>query len=390
MATNGNLYGTAFWGGTSNYGTIFEIAKSGEVDTLYNFCAPSSCTDGHQPFAGLTQAADGSFCGTTGYGGRAGYCTFSGGCGTVFKITPEGVLTTLYSFCAQPGCADGEGPVGSLVQATDGNFYGATVYGGSSCEGDGCGTLFKITSEGTLTTLYSFHDTDGFVPNGGLVQATDGNLYGTTSLGGTQGVGTLFRITLQGGLTTLYNFCAQTGCTDGRAPSGALIQATDGNFYGVTSFGGDSPGNGGGTVFQFSAGGILTTLHSFDGADGITPVGGLLQATSGIFYGTTSQGGDLSCLHHVGCGTVFSLSTGLTPFVSFVRNPAKVGQTFGVLGQGFTGTASVSLNGISANFTVVSDTLIKATVPAGATTGYVTVATPSGTLTSNVPFHLIP
>ena len=112
--------------------------------------------------------------------------------------------------------------------------------------------------------------------------------------------------------------------------------------------------------------------------------GGLVQATNGILYGTTNAGGYLDL------GTVFSLDVGLGPFVKFVRAASKVGQVGGILGQGFTGTSNVSFNGISSNFTVAADTFITATVPAGATTGYVTVTTPSGTLTSNVPFQVIP
>jgi hypothetical protein len=137
-------------------------------------------------------------------------------------------------------------------------------------------------------------------------------------------------------------------------------------------------------VFQITSAGTLTTLHSFELTDGGIPLGGLIQATSGDFYGTTSVDGAADG------GTIFTVGMGLGPFVSFVRNPAKIGQVFGILGQGFTGTTSISLNGTPASFTVKSDTLIEATVPAGATTGYVTVTTPSGTLTSNVPFHVLP
>ncbi len=136
-------------------------------------------------------------------------------------------------------------------------------------------------------------------------------------------------------------------------------------------------------MFQITSSGTLTVLHNFDGSDGAEPESALLQGTTGTFYGTTYLEG----AHHN--GTTFSLSTGLAPFVAFVHAAGRVGQTGGILGQGFTGTTSVSLNGIPASFTVVSDTYITAMVPAGATTGYVTVTTPSGTLTSNVPFHVI-
>ncbi len=274
--------------------------SDGLFTTLYNF----DKADGY-PYAGLVLGTDGNFYGTT-----------SGN--TIFRITPQGELTVLYTFCLQPGCPDGEAPLAGLVRGKDGNFYGTTTEGGT----DNGGTVFKITPAGQLTTLYEF----GY-----------------------------------------FAFA-----------SGTLIHATDGNLYGTTSRGGD------GTIFQITPDGSLTTLYEFNGSDGAYPAGGLLQDTNGIFYGTTSEGGKFNA------GTVFSLSIGLSPFVSFVRDPARVGQRFGILGQGLTGTTAVSLNGTSASFTVKSDTFILANVPSGATTGYVTVTTPGGTLTSNKPFVVIP
>lgn len=201
---------------------------------------------------------------------------------------------------------------------------------------------------------------------------------------GPYGCGTLFEVS-GNHLSTLYTFCNLANCADGSKPV-SLIQGSDGNFYGSTNEGGTGNPRYG-TVFKFTSAGALTTLYSFCSttgcADGKFPVG-LLQATNGIFYGTTGEGGTSND------GTVFSLNDGLAPFVSFIRNPAKVGQQFGILGYGLTGTSSVSLNGVTTGFTVKSDTLLTATVPTGATTGYVTVTTPSGTLTSNVPFHVIP
>ena len=170
-------------------------------------------------------------------------CLYGGtnfGCGTLFKITPSGTLTTLYNFCSQSGCADGQEP-GALVQGNDGNLYGTTSAGGNSaCSGNGgCGTLFKITTTGTLTTLHSFDLTDGGDP-AGLIQATDGNFYGMTYSGGasngnctTGTCGTVLKVTPAGALTTLHIF----GYTDGANPSAALIQASDGNFYGTTGGG---------------------------------------------------------------------------------------------------------------------------------------------------------
>jgi uncharacterized repeat protein (TIGR03803 family) len=265
----------------------------------------------------------------------------------------------------------------------DGNFYGTTEQGGAY----NSGTVFRITREGALTTLHNFDGADGAQPYAALVQATDGNFYGTTYTGGANGNhGTVFKITGGGVLTTLYSFCAQANCADGEGVFAGLVQATDKNFYGATAFSG---ANGGGTIFEITTGGILTTLYSF-GTDGSHPVGALIQDTNGNFYGTTLLGGELTCNPPDGCGTVFSLDVGLGPFVTFVRPSGRVGHTGPILGQGFTGTTSVLLNGTPVTFTVVSDTYIRATVPAGATTGYVTVTTPSGTLTSNVPFHVIP
>jgi uncharacterized repeat protein (TIGR03803 family) len=264
----------------------------------------------------LLLGLNGYLYGTTEYGGR-----FNGG--TIFQVTPSGQFSTLYSFCAQTDCADGAGPT-SLFQASDGNLYG-------------------------------------------------------TSGGGTNNYGTIFRLTVTGTLTTLYSFCSVTGCNDGYQPE-FLMEASDGNLYGTTYGGGTDLE---GTIFQLTMSGNLTTLHSFVVTDGAQPIG-IIQDTDGNFYGATTNGGSSDV------GTFFRLSTGLGPFVKFVRGYGKVGQSGGILGQGFTGTIGVFLNGTPANFTVVSDTYIQATVPLGGTSGYVTVNTPSGTLNSNVPFQVIP
>jgi uncharacterized repeat protein (TIGR03803 family) len=255
----------------------------------------------------------------------------------------------------------------------------------------------------TFTILAIFDDSNGALPDRaltdgnqpfGLVQAAGGNFYGTTEYGGSyrnyscseNGCGTVFKITPRGTLTTLYSFCSQTNCSDGLAPSAGLVQATDGNFYGTTILGGANSvcpnSNGCGTVFKIAPAGELTTLHVFGGTDGQYPVAGLLQATDGNFYGTTNEGGADSV------GTVFSLSMGFGPFVRFVRSSGQVGRKVEILGQGFTGTTGVSFNGTAANFVVHSDTYLTATVPQGATTGFVTVATPGGVLQSNVKFRV--
>jgi uncharacterized repeat protein (TIGR03803 family) len=383
QGTDGNFYGTTALGGTNNGGTIFTITPAGKLTTLYRFCS-SGCLDGAQPAAGLLQASDGNFYGTTYSGG-----TF--GAGTVFKITKSGTLTTLANFDG----VNGQGPdFGSLIQANDGNFYGTTITGGanaSSCGSNtGCGTVFRMTPRGQLTSLYSFcaqpNCTDGFELFGGLVQGTNGNFYGTTAVGGTNGVGTVFEITPAGKLTTLHSFDS----TDGSFPEAAPVQGTDGNFYGTTSNGGANGFSG--TLFQITLAGTLTTLYSFCSktkcADGTGPFESLMQATNGDFYGATFAGGRRSnCID--GCGTAFRLSMGLGPFIETRPSAGKAGFHVMILGNNLSGTTAVAFNGAPATFTVISETEIEATVPAGATTGFVTAATSSGTLTSNQKFHVI-
>ena len=402
QAAGGNFYGTTTIGGANNSGTVFRITPSGSLTTLYSFCSQSGCTDGDMPQGGLVQATGGNLYGTTSQGGAA---TCSGGCGTVFRITPSGSLATLYGFCSKSGCHDGSDPRSGLVQGTNGNFYGTTARGGAHKYG----TIFKITPSGSLTTLYSFCSqsscTDGFDP-GALVQATDGNLYGTTTSGGANttdcggfGCGTIFKITPSGSLTTLYSFCSQSSCTDGASPDLGLVQATDGNLYGTTGAGGanmtDCFGSSCGTFFKITPSGTLTTLYSFctqsGCTDGFEP-GALVQDTNGMFYGTTYAGGKTGDCYGDGCGTVFSLSVGLGPFVKTQPDWGRAGRFVEILGTNLSGATSVSFNGTPAVFRVVPNlnSLIKTTVPEGATTGTVEVVTPGGTLSSNVPFRVLP
>jgi uncharacterized repeat protein (TIGR03803 family) len=372
QATDGNLYGTTRNGGANYGGTVFRVTPSGILTTLYSFCINISCTDGDAPYAALVQATDGSFYGTTSLGGAYGY-------GTIFKIAPSG-LTTLHSF----DWTDGANPYAPLVQASDGDFYGTTVNGSGFY---GAGSIFKISLGGTLTTLHSFCSqrrcADGALPYAPLLAASDGNFYGTTTTDGAHEAGTVFKITASGDLTTLHSFALTE---DGQNPYAGLIEATDGNFYG-TIFGGGSGtscSDGCGAVFIITPQGTLTTLHDFDGADGGNPYGGLVQDTNGILYGVTEEGGAN------GDGTVFSLSVGLGPFVKTLPTGGKVGGSIKILGTNLTGATSVTFNGTPATFTVEAPSVIKTAVPAGATTGTVQVATPSGTLSSNVPFRVAP
>src|SRR5579863_8272254 len=212
--------------------------------------------DGSSPLSALVQATDGNLYGATYYGGA-----YQGG--AIFRITPGGTLTTLYNFCAEGyPCSDGASPSAPLVQDTDGSLYGTTYYGGAYDEG----TVFQITTDGTLKTLYSFcaaglpDCTNGAYPYASLARATNGDFYGTTEHGGAYGIGTIFKITSSGQLTTLYSFCAQSGCPDGAYPQGGLVQTADGNFYSTTISGGAYDQ---GVIFRMTPSGELKTLYSF-------------------------------------------------------------------------------------------------------------------------------
>ena len=409
---DGSLYGTAGLGGLHNMGTVFKVTPTGALTTLYNFQG----SDGEFPYAGLIMGPSGEFYGTTELGGAANR-------GTAFRVTPGGTLTTLYNFCIQPLCADGGNPYSPVVRAADGSLYGTADTGGAYNAGtvfavnsdgtfttltsftNGAGgafplgglipgyggeyygttsgnTIFKITTGGILTTLAALGGStypDGADSKAGLVLASDGNFYGTTSAGGNviycaYGCGTIFKVTPQGALTTLYSFSPSP---DGDTPYAPLIQATDGNLYGTAVNGGVSSG---GTIFSISLDGQLTPLYSFALTSNSHPYGALVQATDGNFYGVTSDYLTRTA------GSIFRLSVGLGPFVTTLPAYGKVGATVKILGTHLTGATSVAFAGTPAAFTVVSDTLITTTVPVGAGSGKVHVTTPGGSLLSNVPF----
>lgn len=279
QGADGNFYGTASQG--RSYGTVFKMTPAGSVTIIHSF----NNSDGASPYAALVLGTDGNFYGTTLQGG-------SHSDGTVFQLTGSGTLTTLYNFS---GSSDGAGPYGKLVQATDGNFYGVTAQGGSS----GYGTVYKITSGGTLTTLHNFSSakSDAASPRDGLIQATDGYFYGTTSSGGANGQGAAYKISSAGIFTLLHSF----GSSEGYTPYAALVEGSDGNFYGTTYNGG---AKNFGAVFSMTSSGKTATLYSFSGTDGKNPAGSLIQGADGNLYGTTYQGGDAIY------GTVFTITTG--------------------------------------------------------------------------------
>ncbi|HUB67519.1 MAG TPA: choice-of-anchor tandem repeat GloVer-containing protein, partial [Candidatus Methylacidiphilales bacterium] len=290
QGSDGNFYGTTYEGGAANDGTIFKITPQGTVTILHNFGDGSVPNDGGEPIASLVQGSDGNFYGTT-YGGGAS------GDGTVFKMTPQGAMTILHSFGDGTIPNDGAYTYAALIQASDGNFYGTTIGGGTA----GGGTVFEITAQGVLMILHNFGDgsipNDGQNPYGGLIQGSDGNFYGTTEQGGMEGTandGTIFKMTPQGTVTILHNFGDGSVPNDGNGPGpgAVLIQALDGNFYGTTTGGGAAND---GTVFKMTPQGTVTILHNFgDGSvpnDGVWPYAGVIQGSDGNFYGTTYEGG---------------------------------------------------------------------------------------------------
>jgi uncharacterized repeat protein (TIGR03803 family) len=303
---DGDFYGTTARGGTNGYfGTIYKITTAGTLTPLWQFGSLSNFADGFRPNAGLVQGNDGNFYGTTGGGQPLSS-------GTVFRITSDGSLTTLYTFGNFVG--DGFGPYASLVQGSDGNFYGTTGSGGAFNHG----TVFKITPAGMLTNIWHFtNGLDGGFPLAEVVQGPDGFFYGTTYSGGTSNLGVIYKITSAGTLTPLWQFGSLSNDADGAHPNAALVLGSDGSFYGTCSSGGTNTYHSVGTVFRITTTGTLTPLWQFGSlsnypfsADGDLPHGGLVQGVDGNFYGTTTFGGTNGIGQY---GTVFKLCVPLNP-----------------------------------------------------------------------------
>jgi uncharacterized repeat protein (TIGR03803 family) len=371
LGIDGNFYGTTFGCSVGSDGSIFKVTAGGNLSTLYNFTGGS---DGSCSTAPPIQGIDGNFYGT------ATSSNTNGVFGSVYKITGTGKFTTLHDFAN----TDGAVPDAPLMQANTGILYGVTHSGGSN--GTNAGEVFKTTTSGAFSVLATFNGNNASHSVAPLIQGSDGNFYGTAVNGGLGPTnnGTVFKITLTGTLTVLHSFA---GSGDGAFPFGGLVQASDGNLYGTTSQATASAGCG--TIFRISNGNFQT-IFTFpsDGSLGCNPQATLVQHTNGTLYGDTNGGGStIGGVCSSGCGTFFNLDASLPPFVSLRPSSGRVGSTVGILGQGFSNSSVVAFNGVPATtVTLTGTTFLTATVPAGASTGFVTVTTGPTVLTSTVKY----
>jgi uncharacterized repeat protein (TIGR03803 family) len=415
---DGNLYGTMSAGGAYGHGTIFRMTPRGQLTTLYNFCATPNCPDGAAPGA-LLQAINSSLYGITGAGG-------AGGNGTVFEFTPAGEFKTLYSFCSDPNtCTDGWGAT-TLVPAANGNFYGLTTQGSANCVwANTGGAFFEISPNGTFTVIAPICQQDGgSLPPTLLAQGNDGDFFAYTYSDflahSFVGSGAFYKITPQGSITGAWGMCVDKRCEELVHPMSA-IEVPSGDFWGTWRGGSD-----GGGIFKFTEVGqfksacscpgveltvvgsdgnlygssaasaqgaviefttppaTVTTIHNFEGTDGN---GGTtsLQDTNGDFYGLTYGGGAHSD------GTIFRLSTGLSPFVAMLPSAGRSGSAVFIKGTGISGATQVTFNGVAAKFVKASPSALKAIVPAGLSGPVnIEVTAPSGPLQGNVPFRVLP
>jgi uncharacterized repeat protein (TIGR03803 family) len=429
---DGELYSTIQTNGANNEGSVYKISTAGQYDLIYSFCAEGGACKltGGIPDGGVTLGFDGNLWGTTQNGG-------TDAAGTVFKLTPSGTLTSLYSFTnstddSAPAYAVIQGQDGNMygvseeqyagqagsffkmttkgkitahpfnpnftqgaspnlpVQGYDGNFYGSIQVGGDlSCNLHGCGAIYKVTAAGKVTILHNFTgyvsttQYDGAFPYGILAQDANGNLYGTTYSGGSANTGTIFKITPGGSYTLLHSFVNAPPNYDGVNPTAGPTLGTDGNIYGTTEKGGTQNG---GAIYKITPSGTETLLYSFcvvSCYDGFVPTTPLALDTNGEFYGVTSGNSN-------GGSVFYSFDVGFEPFVKLVTWTSKVGAKVEILGQGFTGATAVSFDGVTAKFVAVSDTYLTATVPSGALTGSITVTTSTGALKSDRIFIVPP
>ena len=357
LGIDGSFYGTTEWGGSAGYGTIFKISPAGSLTQLHSF---TDGTDGAYPWAPPIQGPDGSIYGVTYNGTNPG---------RAYKITSAGVFSVIAVLPSET--------LAPLIFGTDGNLYGTTPYGGDFNRG----TVFQLTTKGKLKIVHSF-GADGTLPGGSVLQAVDGKLYGVTPWGGTYGQGIVYAMTLSGGAyKVLHNFQN----IEASNPSTALVQGSDKFLYGVAPSGG---ANAQGSIFKINTTGTtFSVLYSFQTTTGDTPMSTPTLHTNGIIYGTTNHGGTT----YTPYGVLYSFNAGLKPFASLVIIwSGKVGTHVGIIGQGFSKATGMKFGTGPGTFTVINDNYMIATAAAGATTGQVTVLEPGGNLVTPQTFKVTP
>jgi uncharacterized repeat protein (TIGR03803 family) len=364
LARDGNFYGTATNGGANGFGVIYRITSSGVFTQLYNF---TGGLDGKNPSNQLLQASDGNLYGLTSTG--------------LYRYIIGGGVTTIFTIPTDP-IASITAP---LIQSADGALYATFPYLYTSF-GSSCGSIVKFSLQGAILSEFDFSCNtliQGQYPYSAVVQATDGSLYGTTNSGGTSGeyYGTAFKLNSSlKAFKVLHNY----DFASGRFCFAGLVQGTDGNLYGVTADGGAYPFPG--VMYELTPSGIYTSFMTLPDHQEDWPNWSLIQHTDGKFYSTTESGGNATYY-----GTVYSFDNGLEPFITFVVPQGKSGTYAQILGQGFTGTTRVTFNGtVATSIKILNDTFMMALVPPGATTGPVVVTTPNATLMSNKNFRVTP
>lgn len=360
----GNFYGTTSQGGASGQGTIFKMSRAGTLQTLHSFvCHQANCPDGDFPDTKLVRGLDGSYYGTTYVGGSADK-------GVVFRIGPHGSFVVLHSF-GYPTRKLGAYPRGPLLQASDGNLYGTCERGGAY----GLGTIFMVTPQGQVKLFHTFGplDTEGDGPAGDLVQGSDGNLYGSTEAGGANQWGTLFKINLQGDYQKIYDFASGSFLY-----FRSLLQASDGNLWGVFK---------GYNIYVISTSGLL--VQNIDMlAQGVAPISALMQGSDGKLY---AAGDDIN---HGDKIVILAIDAGLPPPAPSIAGFRPLSGTAGsevvISGASYVGATGVVFNGVSAQFVVNASGVITATVPVGASSGPIQVTTPGGSAASQTDFTVLP
>ncbi|MEQ1739081.1 MAG: choice-of-anchor tandem repeat GloVer-containing protein [Methyloglobulus sp.] len=386
LGLDGNFYGTTTNGNAAG-GAVFKMTPAGVVTVLHQFGAVLN--DGYSIDNGIlrptppVQTADGTLYGTTTSGGLNGV-------GIVYKLTTTGIYSIIHHFVF--GATEGSRPSASLVVGNDGNLYGTSTIGGQPTGTSG--TVFRITPSGIVKTLYNFNafDDGGYQPQAPLVKGVDGNFYGTTfGRADLSAQGNIFKITPAGVYTNLHSLDFFHDVTDGAYPNAGLVEASDGFIYGVNSRGGVAPGlfaNDAGVVFNITKLGLYDVTHTFDKAiDGARPLYSLVQHTNGKLYGTTQF--SKTGLVPAGNGSVFSLDVGARPFALAQPSSGKAGGTIGLFGN-FTGVTSITFNGIPATSAGVGNTYRTVTIPAGAATGVIKINKPTGSVSGLNTFLVRP